>query len=101
MVGNSKDFPDNVKHSDVGVEAAAVQEKAIIDDESLGVRGKILTSPSSSPAEDRLRSRIDGFLNGYGLTPMGKSVALSWIQVRCIPCVGACSAALSSFKILT
>lgn len=33
------------------------------------------------PAEQRLRSRIDKFLAGFGLTPMGTAVALSWIQV--------------------
>lgn len=33
------------------------------------------------PVERRLRSRIDKFIEGYGLTPMGKAVALNWIQV--------------------
>lgn len=28
-----------------------------------------------------IRTRIDRFIAGYGLTPMGKAVALNWIQV--------------------
>lgn len=45
-----------------------------------------LSTPSCSyssvrPVEQRLRSRIDRFLAGYGLTPMGKAVGLNWIQV--------------------
>lgn len=36
---------------------------------------------ASLPVEQRLRSRIDKFLAGYGLTRMGKAVALSWVQV--------------------
>lgn len=68
------------KHKDIGVELV-VQDAATIDNES----AKIPTSPSSPVAEDRLRSRIDKFLLGYGLTPMGKAVALSWIQVWCAP----------------
>ncbi|CAN0188017.1 unnamed protein product, partial [Laminaria digitata] len=31
------------------------------------------------PAEQRLRSRIDKFVAGYSLTPMGKAVAFNWI----------------------
>lgn len=31
--------------------------------------------------EQRLRTRIDKFVGGYGLTPMGEAVARSWIQV--------------------
>lgn len=31
--------------------------------------------------EHVIRSRIDRFIAGYGLTPMGKAVALNWIQV--------------------
>lgn len=31
--------------------------------------------------EQRLRTRIDKFVRGYGLTPMGEAVARSWIQV--------------------
>ncbi|CAM9775442.1 unnamed protein product, partial [Ectocarpus fasciculatus] len=30
--------------------------------------------------EQRLRTRIDKFVRGYGLTPMGEAVARSWIQ---------------------
>lgn len=33
------------------------------------------------PVEQRLRSRIDKFLAGFGLSPMGTAVAINWIQV--------------------
>lgn len=46
------------------------------------------TAVASAPAhtilaaqEYVIRSRIDRFIAGYGLTPMGKAVALNWIQV--------------------
>ena len=39
------------------------------------------TNPRIAAAEQLLRRRIDKFLAGYGLTPMGKAVALRWIQV--------------------
>lgn len=35
----------------------------------------------SLPVEQRLRSRINRFLKGYGLSRMGKAIAQSWIQV--------------------
>lgn len=50
--------------------------------------GVIVVDPpfgSSTPkcsAEQRLRSRIDKFVAGYALTPMGKAVAFNWITVR-------------------
>lgn len=34
--------------------------------------------------ERTLRSRIDKFVAGYALTPMGKAVALNWITVRLV-----------------
>lgn len=39
-------------------------------------------STSLLPVEERLRARINKFLGGYGLTQMGRAVALNWIQVR-------------------
>lgn len=33
-------------------------------------------------AEQTVRSRIDKFVAGYALTPMGKAVAFNWIMVR-------------------
>lgn len=37
---------------------------------------------SPLPVEQRLQARIDLFLDRYGLSPMGRAVALHWIQVR-------------------
>lgn len=43
---------------------------------------------SPLPVEQRLRARIDLFLNRYGLSPMGRAIALHWIQVRDrAPCI--------------
>lgn len=40
-----------------------------------------LSACTPTPVENRLRARINKFLQGYGLTPMGRAVALNWIQV--------------------
>ena len=39
------------------------------------------STPLPCSAEQRLRSRIDKFVAGYALTPMGKAIAFNWITV--------------------
>lgn len=60
--------------SPTGIAVAPLCEPIVISSRS-NLAGAVL------PVENRLRSRIDRFLAGYGLTAMGKAVAVNWIQV--------------------
>eukprot|EP00752_Nemacystus_decipiens_P012112 g10737.t1 len=48
------------------------------DESSHRLSGSVLSA--ILPVEQRLRSRIDKFLAGFGLSPMGTAVAINWIQ---------------------
>eukprot|EP00904_Undaria_pinnatifida_P007064 jgi/Undpi1/3488/HiC_scaffold_16.g06860.m1 len=57
-------------------------ESMPVSSDSVHTKKNADASPRSSmlcSAEQRLRSRIDKFVAGYSLTPMGKAVAFNWI----------------------
>lgn len=64
-------------------------ESMPVSSDSVHTKKNADASPRSSmlcSAEQRLRSRIDKFVAGYSLTPMGKAVAFNWITVGVLSC---------------
>lgn len=68
-----------MQSDDIDDEAHSCRQDQKPDESSHRLAGSLCSA--SLPVERRLRSRIDKFLTGFGLTPMGTAVALSWIQV--------------------
>lgn len=78
-----------IEHRLTQAEKQKVDEKSTpASSDSAHTKKDADASPRSSimcAAEQRLRSRIDKFVAGYSLTPMGKAVAFNWITVGLFP----------------